>query len=142
MLQDGELVAAVQEERFSRKKHDARFPGQAISYCLDTAGLRLDELDRVVFYDKPLIKFERLLETYMSYAPRGFRSFVAAMPVWLKEKLYLKSLLRKELAQLGDCKTDSASTTALRRASSIARRLGVLLQPFRARGRALPRWCR
>jgi carbamoyltransferase len=104
LLQDGELVAAAQQERFSRKKHDARFPGQAISYCLDAAGLRLDELDRVVFYDKPLIKFERLLETYMSYAPSGFRSFVAAMPVWLKEKLYLKSLLRKELAQLGDCK--------------------------------------
>src|SRR5512137_2955342 len=104
LLRDGELVAAAQQERFSRKKHDARFPAQAISYCLDTAGLRLDELDRVVFYDKPLIKFERLLETYLSYAPSGFRSFVASMPVWLKEKLYLKSLLRKELAQLGDCK--------------------------------------
>jgi carbamoyltransferase len=104
LLQDGELVAAAQQERFSRKKHDARFPVHAISYCLDTAGLRLDELDRVVFYDKPLIKFERLLETYMSYAPNGFRSFVAAMPVWLKEKLYLKSLLRKELAQLGHCR--------------------------------------
>ena len=104
LLQDGELIAAAQQERFSRKKHDARFPGQAISYCLDTAGLRVDELDRIVFYDKPLIKFERLLETYMSYAPSGFRSFVAAMPVWLKEKLYLKSLLRQELAQLGDCK--------------------------------------
>jgi len=104
LLQDGELVAAAQQERFSRKKHDARFPGHAISYCLDTAGLRLDELDRIVFYDKPLIKFERLLETYMSYAPSGFRSFVTAMPVWLKEKLYLKSLLRKELAQLGACK--------------------------------------
>ena len=87
LLKDGELVAAAQEERFSRKKHDAGFPGGAIRYCLGTQDLRLDELDRIVFYDKPLIKFERLLETYLSYAPGGFRSFVAAMPVWLKEKL-------------------------------------------------------
>jgi carbamoyltransferase len=104
LLKDGELVAAAQQERFSRKKHDARFPRDAISYCLEREGLRLDQLDRIVFYDKPLIKFERLLETYLSYAPSGFRSFVKAMPVWLKEKLYLKSVLRKELAQLGDCK--------------------------------------
>ena len=103
LLKDGELAAAAQQERFSRKKHDARFPGDAIRYCLEAENLRLNELDRIVFYDKPLIKFERLLETYMSYAPRGFRSFVAAMPVWLKEKLYLKSVLRKELAELGDC---------------------------------------
>jgi carbamoyltransferase len=104
LLKDGDLVAAVQQERFSRKKHDARFPGDAIRYCLATENLRLAELDRIVFYDKPLIKFERLLETYVSYAPSGFRSFVKAMPVWLKEKLYLKTVLRKELAQLGDCK--------------------------------------
>ena len=103
LLKDGELAAAAQQERFSRRKHDARFPGDAIRYCLDSENLRLIELDRIVFYDKPLIKFERLLETYMSYAPRGFRSFVAAMPVWLKEKLYLKSVLRKELAELGNC---------------------------------------
>ena len=104
LLKDGELVAAAQQERFSRKKHDARFPAEAISYCLETETLRLTDVDRIVFYDKPLIKFERLLETYMSYAPNGFRSFVAAMPVWLKEKLYLKSVLKKELAQLGGCK--------------------------------------
>jgi carbamoyltransferase len=104
LLQDGELVAAAQQERFSRKKHDARFPDDAIRYCLESENLHLNDLDRIVFYDKPLIKFERLLETYMSYAPHGFRSFVAAMPVWLKEKLYLKSVLKKELAQLGDCK--------------------------------------
>ena len=104
LLRDGDLVAAVQQERYSRKKHDARFPREAISYCLETENLRLDELDRIVFYDKPLIKFERLLETYLSYAPNGFRSFVAAMPVWLKEKLYLKTLIKKELAQLGGCK--------------------------------------
>jgi carbamoyltransferase len=104
LLKDGELVAAAQQERFSRKKHDARFPREAISYCLESQALRLDELDRIVFYDKPLIKFERLLETYISHAPSGFRSFVTSMPVWLKEKLYLKSVLGKELAQLGDCK--------------------------------------
>jgi carbamoyltransferase len=103
LLKDGELVAAVQQERFSRKKHDARFPREAINYCLELEGLRLAEVDRIVFYDKPLIKFERLLETYISYAPSGFRSFVTSMPAWLKEKLYLKSVLRKELAQLGDC---------------------------------------
>ena len=104
LLRDGELVAAAQQERFSRKKHDARFPADAVRYCLESQNLDLRDLDRIVFYDKPLVKFERLLETYMSYAPNGFRSFVAAMPVWLKEKLYLKSVLRKELAQLGDCK--------------------------------------
>ena len=103
LLKDGELVAAAQQERFSRKKHDARFPQDAIRYCLETENLRLAELDRIVFYDKPLLKFERLLETYLSFAPRGFRSFVAAMPVWLKEKLYLKSVLKKELSELGDC---------------------------------------
>ncbi len=104
LLKDGELVAAAQEERFSRKKHDARFPAAAIGYCLESQNLSLGELDRIVFYDKPLIKFERLLETYMSYAPNGFRSFVAAMPVWLKEKLYLKTVLKKELAEVAGCK--------------------------------------
>jgi carbamoyltransferase len=104
LLKDGELVAAAQQERFSRKKHDAAFPADAIRYCLDAENVALTELDRIVFYDKPLIKFERLLETYLSYAPHGFRSFVAAMPVWLKEKLYLKSVLKKELAQLGSCR--------------------------------------
>ncbi|MDJ0751050.1 MAG: carbamoyltransferase [Woeseiaceae bacterium] len=103
LLKDGELVAAAQEERFSRKKHDARFPGDAIRYCLAAEDLDLNELDRIVFYDKPLLRFERLLETYLSYAPRGFRSFVAAMPVWLKEKLYLKTVLKNELAELAGC---------------------------------------
>ncbi len=103
LLQDGELVAAAQQERFSRKKHDAGFPREAIRYCLESENLRLEEIDRIVFYDKPLIKFERLLETYLSYAPSGFRSFVAAMPVWLKEKLYLKTVLKKELADLAGC---------------------------------------
>jgi carbamoyltransferase len=105
LLRDGEIVAAAQEERFTRKKHDPRFPEHAIRYCLAEAGLRLADIDQVVFYDKPLVKFERLLETYLSYAPNGFRSFVAAMPIWLKEKLYLKSTLKKEFAAIGNCKT-------------------------------------
>ncbi|NDJ23265.1 hypothetical protein GS682_16820 [Nostoc sp. B(2019)] len=105
LVVDGDIVAAAQEERFSRKKHDARFPKGAIAYCLKQAGIRLQQVDQIVFYDKPLVKFERLLETYLAYAPKGLRSFIAAMPVWLKEKLYLKTLLKKELATLGDCKT-------------------------------------
>ena len=102
LLVDGRIVAAAQEERFSRKKHDARFPGSAIKYCLDEAGLKLDNVDHIVFYDKPLLKFERLLETYLAYAPKGFRSFVVAMPIWLKEKLFLKTTLRRELAALSN----------------------------------------
>ncbi|MGB5258889.1 MAG: carbamoyltransferase [Gammaproteobacteria bacterium] len=104
LVSDGEIVAAAQEERFSRKKHDARFPSGAINSCLELGGIQLADVDEVVFYDKPMVKFERLLETYLSYAPHGFRSFVAAMPVWLKEKLYLKSTLKKELAALGGLK--------------------------------------
>ena len=96
----GDLVAAAQDERFSRKKHDAGFPGHAVKYCLQTAGASLADVDYVVFYDKPLVKFERLLETYLAYSPRGIRSFVHAMPVWLKEKLYLKEILKKELTKL------------------------------------------
>ena len=84
LLVDGMIVAAAQEERFSRKKHDARFPANAISYCLQEAGINLAAVDHIVFYDKPLIKFERILDTYLSYAPRGFQSFLAAMPIWLK----------------------------------------------------------
>jgi len=103
MVCDGEIVAAAQEERFSRKKHDARFPGKAIAYCLEETGSTLKDVDYIVFYDKPLAKFDRLLETYLGYAPSGFRSFLAAMPIWLKEKLYLKTLLSKELSELGNC---------------------------------------
>jgi len=103
ILRNGEILAAAQEERFSRKKHDSRFPGDAIEYCLSETGVPLGEVSRIVFYDKPLVKFERLLETYLSYAPKGFRSFLAAMPVWLKEKLYLKVTLKRELANLGGC---------------------------------------
>lgn len=102
LVRDGEIIAAAQEERFSRKKHDARFPEGAIASCLSQGGITLRDIDEVVFYDKPLIKFERLLETYLTYAPKGFRSFIAAMPVWLKEKLYLKTTLKRELAALGN----------------------------------------
>ena len=100
LLVDGRIVAAAQEERFTRKKHDAAFPANAIAYCLDEAGLSLDEIDYVTFYDKPLVKFERLLETYLAFAPKGFRSFVMAIPIWLKEKLFLKVTLKRELAAL------------------------------------------
>ena len=100
LVVDGEIVAAAQEERFTRKKFDARFPRRAIEYCIRAGGLKLTDLSDVVFYDKPLIKFDRLLETYLGYAPRGLVSFATAMPVWLKEKLYLKSLLKRELAAL------------------------------------------
>ena len=104
LINDGIICAAAQEERFSRKKHDARFPAHAISYCLKEAGINLQQLDYIVFYDKPLVKFERLLETYLAFAPKGFRSFNMAMPVWVKEKLLLKSVLKKELASLTGCK--------------------------------------
>ncbi len=97
-------MAAVQEERFSRKKHDASFPRSAVRYCLDHANINLGDIDAVVFYDKPLLKFERLLETYLSYAPSGFRSFMAAMPVWMKEKMFLKDTLKGELADIAGCK--------------------------------------
>jgi carbamoyltransferase len=103
-IRDGRILAAAQEERFTRKKHDAGFPARAVSYCLREAGVGLGDVDYVVFYDKPLVKFERLVETYLAYAPNGFQSFVAAMPVWLKEKLFLKSTLKKELAGLAGIK--------------------------------------
>jgi len=97
IVRDGEIVAAAQEERFSRKKHDARFPRNAIEYCLKAAGIGLADVDHVAFYDKPFVKFERILETYLSFAPRGFASFRMAIPIWLREKLFLKDLLTKEL---------------------------------------------
>src|SRR5688572_28408232 len=97
LVQDGRIVAAAQEERFTRKKHDARFPHQALSYCLRQSGISLTDLRHIVFYDKPLLKFERLLETYVAFSHRGIRSYLAAMPVWIKEKMMLKSVLQKEL---------------------------------------------
>ncbi len=100
VLQDGKIIAAAQEERFTRKKHDPGFPASATKYCLDFAGLTIDELDAVVFYDKPLLKFERLLETYYGFAPKGIQSFSMAIPVWLKEKMFLKRLIREELEKI------------------------------------------
>jgi len=101
LIRSGEIIAAAQEERFTRKKHDPGFPTQAIRSCLDIGQISLQDVDYIVFYDKPFVKFERLLETYLGFAPKGFRSFVQAMPIWLKEKLYLKSLLKKEFIALG-----------------------------------------
>ncbi|OFW97673.1 MAG: hypothetical protein A3D94_18165 [Alphaproteobacteria bacterium RIFCSPHIGHO2_12_FULL_66_14] len=97
LIEDGRLVGAAQEERFTRKKHDSGFPQNAVQFCLDRAGLKLADIDYVAFYDKPFLKFERLLETYLAYAPRGFTSFRMAMPLWLKEKLFQKTLLRDEM---------------------------------------------
>ena len=93
---DGAIIAAAQEERFTRKKHDPGFPRKAIEYCLEEAKISMSDIDNVTFYDKPFLKFERLLETYLSFAPRGFSSFNRAIPVWLKEKLFQKDFLRKE----------------------------------------------
>jgi len=100
LVEDGRIAAAAQEERFSRKKHDSRFPAHAVRYCLTECGIGLGDVDRVVFYDKPFLKFERLVETYLAFAPRGFTSFRMAIPLWLREKLFLKDLLHKELRRI------------------------------------------
>src|ERR1700730_7514783 len=100
LLVDGRIVAAAQEERFTRRKQDARFPEQAIAYCLAEARIKLDKVDYVVFYEKPFLKFERLLETYVGFAPLGFRSFATAIPVWIREKLFQKDLIGRELRKL------------------------------------------
>ncbi|NLX29076.1 MAG: carbamoyltransferase [Bacteroidales bacterium] len=101
VTEGGRIVAAAQEERFTRKKHDSSFPAHACRFCLDYSGFSVDELDAVVFYDKPLLKFERLLETYYGFAPAGVGSFITAMPVWLREKLFLKRMIREELSKIG-----------------------------------------
>jgi carbamoyltransferase len=106
IIRDSEIVAAAQEERFSRKKADSDFPIGAIAYCLKEAGVTLNEVDYVSFYDKPLLTFNRLLETYLAFAPRGFPSFVKAIPVWVKEKIFQKSLIEKELNNLGQGSID------------------------------------
>ena len=97
LLKDGEIIAAAQEERFTRKKHDSSFPQHAIRYCLNEAAISASQIENVVFYEKPFVKFERLLETYLAFAPRGFASFAKAMPVWIKDKLFQKSVIIKEL---------------------------------------------
>ena len=100
LIHDGEVVAAAQEERFTRKKHDSRFPEHAVRYCMESAGLKEDQLEHVVFYEKPFIKFERLLESYLAFAPRGLTSFKMALPLWIREKLFQKDLLSKELTKI------------------------------------------
>src|SRR5688572_15542040 len=102
LLRNGEVIAAAQEERFTRKKHDASFPENAINFCLQQAQIDIDQVDYAVFYDKPFLKFERLLETYLSYAPKGFSSFSQALPLWLREKLFQKDLIRKQLRSFNE----------------------------------------
>ncbi len=105
LVKDGEIISAIQEERISRKKHDSSFPKNSILYCIKDAKISEKEIDYVVFYDKPFLKFERLLETYFAFAPKGFRSFVSSMPIWLKEKLFQKNLIIKELKKIFGKKT-------------------------------------
>ena len=124
LVVDGDIVAAAQEERFTRKKHDPGFPTHAIEYCLREAGLTPSDIDYVVFYEKPLRKFERLLETYLAFAPQGFKSFAMAIPVWLKEKTNLPKVIRAE----------PRSERARRRSSSpIITRATRRARSFRAR---------
>ena len=99
LLKDGKIIAAAQEERFSRKKHDQRYPHQAIEFVLKFSNMKLSEIDQIVFFEKPFLKFERLLETYVAFAPRGFVSFAKAMPLWIKEKLFQKNLLFNKLKE-------------------------------------------
>jgi carbamoyltransferase len=106
LLKNGEITAAAQEERFTRKKHDSSFPASAVRFCLQYGGTALEDLDAIVFYDKPLLKFERLLETYYIFAPRGLKSFLSAIPVWIKEKMFLKKLIRDELVKIGKWNRD------------------------------------
>lgn len=113
LVVDGDIVAAAQEERFTRRKHDSRFPSNAVRYCLDSGALAIGDLDAVIYYEKPLLTFERLLETSMGSAPRGGRSFVAAMQVWLKEKLFLKSVIKRELRTIAASATDKDSDIRL-----------------------------
>ena len=101
LIVDGRIVAAAQEERFTRKKQDARFPAHAIAYCLEEGGITIGDVDYVVFYEKPFLKFERLLETYVAFAPRGFQSFSIAVPLWIRDKLFQKNAICKELQRLG-----------------------------------------
>lgn len=114
IIRDGDILAAAQEERFTRKKHDANFPKNAIQYCLKECGVTLEAVDSIVFFEKPLVKFERLLETYLSFAPRGFTSFKTAMPLWLKEKLFQKNLLTDSLAEILEDKPSKETKRAVK----------------------------
>ena len=112
LVVDGEIVAAAQEERFTRIKHDYNFPVNAARYCLKEAGITAEQLDYVGFYDKPLLKFDRLLETYLDYAPAGFRSFLKSMPLWMKEKLWMPDLIRTEMAKANGIEDERAAKKA------------------------------
>jgi len=101
ILYNDEIIAAAQEERFTRKKHDSSFPINALKYCLDEAGLNISDINHLVYYEKPFLKFERLLETYYNFAPRGFVSFITAIPVWIKEKLFIKEEIYQQLKKIG-----------------------------------------
>ena len=98
LIKNGEIVAAAQEERFTRKKHDSEFPHNAIKFCLEYSKIKVDDIDNVVFYEKPFMKFERLLETYLAFAPKGFKSFLKAMPIWIKDKIFQKTFLINKLS--------------------------------------------
>ena len=100
IIKDGKIIAATQEERFTRVKHDLSFPQNSVKYCLKTVNKDLHEIDHVIFYEKPLLKFERLLETYLHFAPNGFKSFLASMPMWIKEKIYQKQIIFNELVNI------------------------------------------
>ena len=97
---DGKIIAAAQEERFTRKKHDPSYPSNAIQFVLKHANIKLNDIDQIIFFEKPFLKFERLLETYVAFAPRGFKSFCKAMPIWLKDKLFQKKMLFNELNKM------------------------------------------
>ena len=101
ILKNGEIIAAAQEERFTRKKHDHNFPINAIKYCLNEAQIKTTDLEIVAFYDKPFLKFERILETYLTYAPKGLSSFLKAIPLWIKKKIWIKTLIQEELNYKG-----------------------------------------
>ncbi len=112
LVVDGEIIAAAQEERFTRIKHDHNFPVQAARYCLKEAGLTAEQIEYVGFYDKPLLKFDRLLETYLDYAPAGFRSFLKSIPLWMKEKLWMPDLIRTEMAKVNGIDDDRVAKKA------------------------------
>src|SRR5882762_6223583 len=97
LVQDGRIIAAAQEERFTRKKHDASFPRHAVGYCLREGGISVNDLDCVAFYEKPFLKFDRILHSYLAYAPAGLRSFLMAIPLWIRERIWMKDLIRREL---------------------------------------------
>ena len=109
LLKNGEIIAAAQEERFSRKKHDSSFPTRAIDYCLKSQNIFIEDLNQIIYYEKPLLTFERLLETYLEVSPRGIRSFIVAMQVWVKEKLFLKNNLKKNILKLNNFGSNNKS---------------------------------